>query len=135
MIGDVDRFKRINDTHGHAAGDAVLEAIAARIRTCLRTFESAYRIGGEEFAILLSGVEAGEAAEVAERLRQALRSEPVNDLRVTMSFGVATLSPAGGFDEEELFARADAALYRAKSSGRDRVCVDGFPAEAVTAVA
>ena len=50
MIGDVDRFKEINDTHGHAAGDAVLEAIAARIRSCLRTFESAYRIGGEEFA-------------------------------------------------------------------------------------
>ncbi len=134
VIGDVDRFKAINDTYGHATGDRVLEAIAARIRGCLRTFESAYRIGGEEFAILLSGVAAGEAAEVAERLRQALRGEPVNDLKVTMSFGVAALRPDERFSEEELFARADAALYRAKSGGRDRVCID-TPAESATAVA
>ncbi len=134
VIGDVDRFKQINDTYGHATGDRVLEAIAARIRGCLRTFESAYRIGGEEFAILLSGVAAGEAAEVAERLRQALRGEPVNDLRVTMSFGVATLRPDERFSDEQLFARADAALYRAKSGGRDRVCVDAA-AESATAVA
>ncbi len=135
VIGDVDRFKDINDAHGHAAGDAVLEAVAARMRGCLRTFESAYRIGGEEFAVLLSGVEALEAADVAERLREGLRSEPVNGVNVTMSFGVAAVRPGEDFDEDRLFGRADAALYRAKACGRDRVCLDGDPADANAAVA
>ncbi len=135
VIGDVDRFKDINDAHGHAAGDAVLETIALRMRGCLRTFESAYRIGGEEFAVLLSGVEAREAADVAERLRQALRNEPVNGLTVTMSFGVASLPAGERFDEEQLFSRADAALYRAKADGRDRVCVHGEAGEAAVAIA
>ena len=135
VIGDVDHFKAINDTHGHAIGDEVLQAVAARIRNCLRTFESAYRIGGEEFAILLSGVEAAEAADVAERLRQALRGEPVKGLTVTMSFGVATLRPDERFDDDAMFARADAALYRAKSEGRDRVCVDGHAEQVATATA
>jgi len=135
VIGDVDRFKDVNDNHGHAVGDSVLETIAARMRGSLRTFESAYRIGGEEFAIVLNGTEAREAGDVAERLRQALRHEPVNGLSVTMSFGVAALDAGERFDEEALFTRADAALYRAKAGGRDRVCVHGGDGDGVTAVA
>jgi len=124
VIGDVDRFKAVNDQYGHAAGDTVLQGIAERMRNCLRTFESAYRVGGEEFAVVLSGLEAREAGAVAERLREALRREPVNELAVTMSFGVAALSAGEPLDEDVLFARADAALYRAKADGRDRVCLD-----------
>jgi diguanylate cyclase (GGDEF)-like protein len=84
---------------------------------------------------VLSGVEAREAGAVAERLRDALRREPVNGLRVTMSFGVAALAPGEAFDEDVLFARADAALYRAKASGRDRVCLDRVAAGGADAAA
>jgi diguanylate cyclase (GGDEF)-like protein len=124
VIGDIDHFKLVNDRHGHATGDRVLTAIAGRLRGDLRTFESAYRIGGEEFAVLLSGADAADAAEVAERLRRGIAAGPIEGQSVTMSFGVAA-SPAGErFDEAEVFARADAALYRAKQEGRDRVCLD-----------
>jgi diguanylate cyclase (GGDEF)-like protein len=134
IVGDLDRFKTVNDEHGHSVGDQVLQAIAQRMRGCLRTFESAYRIGGEEFAVLLNGVEAREAGAVAERLREAVRREPVEGLRVTMSFGVAALGADEEFDEDALFARADAALYRAKASGRDRVCLDAVAAGEAGAV-
>jgi len=120
IVCDVDRFKAINDEHGHAAGDAVLKEIAQRVQTALGTFESIYRLGGEEFIVLLTGTSAPIAGEVAERLRQAVRETPIDGHKVTISFGVAA-SPPGRFQFEATFAEADSALYEAKRGGRDRV--------------
>ena len=120
---DVDLFKRVNDTHGHPAGDAVLKAVAAQVRAALRGHDLVGRYGGEEFLILLLGAGASEASAVAERLRQRIaRSPVVHDghwISVTVSQGVAQARM--GEDLAALVARADAALYQAKASGRDRV--------------
>jgi diguanylate cyclase (GGDEF)-like protein len=121
LIGDIDHFKRINDRAGHRTGDAVLREIAYRMRKNLRAFEAAYRVGGEEFVIILTGTPTQEAAEIAERLRATIRSEPIEDLPVTMSFGVAASGESEPFDYALLFERADACLFEAKRAGRDRV--------------
>ena len=95
------------------------------MRTQLRAFDLAYRIGGEEFLVLLPGARLADAADLAERLRAAVEAAPAADgLRVTMSFGV-TCSDAGEFDYAEVFAAADRALYAAKRAGRNRVHVSG----------
>jgi diguanylate cyclase (GGDEF)-like protein len=122
VLGDLDHFKAINDREGHQAGDSVLREVAYRWRTTLRAYDLAYRLGGEEFVVLVPGATEEEAAGLAERLRDAVRGEPIAGQRVTMSFGVA-VSGAGGFDLDTHYAKADAALYDAKRSGRDRVCV------------
>ena len=127
IAGDIDRFKRVNDEHGHAKGDAVLVDIAYLIRKHLRAFDLAYRLGGEEFLILLPGATAQEATNMAENLRAAIAAEPVAGLPVTMSFGVAGSGPEG-FVSETVLAAADDALYEAKASGRDQVVVAGRPA-------
>ena len=124
LLIDLDHFKQINDVAGHTRGDAVLREAAARLRAGLRSFESAYRVGGEEFLVLLPGGDAGAAVAVAERLRRAIGSAPCAGLDVTISVGVAVAGPGQPFDYRDVFARADAALYEAKRSGRDRVCVD-----------
>jgi diguanylate cyclase (GGDEF)-like protein len=123
IVGDLDRFKTVNDEHGHATGDAVLKGIADRLRGCLGAFEPVYRLGGEEFGVMLAGVDAATAAAVAERLRAAVRERPVEGVAVTISFGVAASQAGGPFDHELVLGRADAALYEAKRLGRDRVCV------------
>jgi diguanylate cyclase (GGDEF)-like protein len=128
VVGDLDHFKAVNDTHGHAVGDAVLRDIAYLLRKQLRAFDLAYRLGGEEFLILLPGSDRDSAAELAERLREAVSAEPVGGLDVTMSFGVAASLRGETFDYDPLFARADAKLYQAKQSGRDCVCVEGLEA-------
>jgi diguanylate cyclase (GGDEF)-like protein len=113
-IGDVDRFKEINDTHGHPAGDAALCAVAETLRAGLRANDGAFRLGGDEFALLLPETTHEEAADVVRRLYarfQADAPEPFTDL--TMSAGLATL-PADGLDAEALIRRADAALYEHK---------------------
>jgi diguanylate cyclase (GGDEF)-like protein len=122
VLGDIDHFKRINDTQGHQAGDAVLREIAYRWRAVLRAYDLAYRLGGEEFVVLVPGATPAEAIGVAERLRDAVRAEPIAGHDITMSFGVA-LSGPGGFDLDAQYARADTALYAAKHGGRDQVCV------------
>ncbi len=127
VVGDLDRFKLVNDTHGHAAGDAVLVDVAYAIRKELRAFDLAYRLGGEEFLVVLPGATADEASEVAERLRAAVERAPAGGLDVTMSFGVAS-SGGGAFAYETTFGAADAALYRAKQGGRNRVECAGVPA-------
>jgi diguanylate cyclase (GGDEF)-like protein len=117
---DLDHFKRINDTHGHARGDAVLREVAAAIRGELRSFELAYRIGGEEFLIVLPGVDLEHGAGVAERLRVRIAALRPDGLEVSASLGVS----AGAGDEVAygpLFDAADRALYAAKHNGRDRV--------------
>jgi diguanylate cyclase (GGDEF)-like protein len=126
IVGDVDRFKSINDTRGHSVGDAVLRDVAYVLRKHLRAFDLAYRLGGEEFLILVPGSDIEATVELAERLREGLADEEVTaGVSVTMSFGVAASRRREPFDYPRVFARADAALYEAKRSGRNRVCVDG----------
>lgn len=121
---DLDRFKEVNDRHGHAAGDRVLREVARRIRGALRLADPVARIGGDEFAVLLVGASRQTARAAAERLREAISREPVRlnggPLALTVSVGLAVLPEdvAGG---GPLFAAADKALYRAKLAGRDRV--------------
>ena len=121
---DVDHFKRINDTHGHAVGDTVLSAVGARLHDTLRPLDLAVRLGGEEFAVIWLNPEAGGELRLGERLREAIASQPfqttAGPLTVTVSVGVAqALGPEEA--PEALFSRADAALYEAKRGGRDRV--------------
>jgi diguanylate cyclase (GGDEF)-like protein len=123
ILGDLDQFKEVNDSQGHAAGDAALTDVAYLLRKRLRAFDLAYRIGGEEFLILLPGADTRECAEVAEDLRQAVAADTLGDgTSLTISFGVAASVRGEGFDYERVFAAADEALYEAKSEGRNRVC-------------
>jgi two-component system cell cycle response regulator len=123
IVLDVDRFKQVNDTHGHAAGDGVLAAVAARAAGALRAGDLLARIGGEEFAVVLAGADLAAAAEAAERIRAAVAAAPLGAeeraLAVTVSLGCAEL--AAGEDGPALLARADARLYDAKRAGRNRV--------------
>jgi diguanylate cyclase (GGDEF)-like protein len=119
---DLDHFKAINDTHGHAAGDAALRAFAQRIRGHLRQSDQLARLGGEEFIVLLPGAPLSKAMEIAERLRSAVAESPLvatPRVAVTVSIGVA--SRAAGETGPGLLARADEALYAAKHAGRNRV--------------
>lgn len=124
IIADLDHFKNVNDTHGHAVGDAVLVDVAYTIRKELRAFDLAYRLGGEEFMVVLPGATAKESRGLAERLRAAVERTPAGGLSVTMSCGVAS-SGGGTFDYHSTFDAADAALYRAKQAGRNRVEAEG----------
>jgi diguanylate cyclase (GGDEF)-like protein len=121
IVADLDRFKTINDEFGHAVGDAVLAEVAERFRGELRAYDLAYRLGGEEFLVLLPGAGEREAAELAESLRRCVAIDPIRDVGVTVSFGVGAWDGRGDFDFRELFDRVDRALYRAKQDGRDRV--------------
>lgn len=128
IVGDLDHFKSVNDTRGHAAGDAVLREVAYLLRKELRAFDLAYRLGGEEFLILLPGADPESTAQIAEKLREAVAAEPLAGVPITMSFGVAASRRGSRFDYDAVFAQADAALYRAKRNGRDGVCVAPQPA-------
>jgi len=117
---DIDGFKVVNDTYGHERGDVVLRATAYQLRKALRSFELIYRLGGEEFLVVLPGATLEEGAETAERLRLHLLETRPGGLPLTMSFGV---SAAAGEQAayEPLFRAADAALYEAKRAGRNQV--------------
>lgn len=117
---DVDYFKRLNDTHGHAAGDSVLAFLGAHLNRELRERDLAARMGGEEFAVLLSGVTSFEALRIAQRIRADLArtSGAASGHAITVSMGVATAQAGETFDA--LWSRADAALYVAKHQGRNR---------------
>jgi diguanylate cyclase (GGDEF)-like protein len=123
LLLDVDRFKRINDTLGHAAGDTALQVLVALLREGMRTEDVLGRMGGEEFAVLLPHADREQAQAAAERLRQAVeRAQPLLGGRrwpMTVSIGVAVLREGEGFDE--LLQRADAAMYTAKREGRNRI--------------
>lgn len=120
---DIDHFKRINDSHGHQAGDMVLQAVSRAIQRHTRQSDTLCRWGGEEFILLLDNCALEEAANRADIIRQAIRDHSVafgrNQIRVTLSMGVTELVP--GEDLEPFLARADAALYQAKEGGRDQV--------------
>jgi len=125
LIVDLDHFKSINDTLGHAGGDAVLREFVRMAQMQLRRGDVLGRMGGEEFAVLLPATELGDARRLAERLRNAVIAQPV-----TTAAGLCTYSISGGLAGwrlgdtlDYLSARADAALYEAKRSGRNRVCI------------
>jgi diguanylate cyclase (GGDEF)-like protein/PAS domain S-box-containing protein len=125
VILDVDHFKRVNDEHGHAAGDVVLREVARRCEAELRPEDIFARLGGEEFVVLLPGTKLMAASAVAERLRASLAREPIDaggiKLRITASFGCSALDTDPAASLAGLLAAADIALYRAKRAGRDRV--------------
>lgn len=127
LLLDVDHFKRVNDTHGHAAGDAVLVELVARCRGALRAEDVFGRYGGEEFAVCLPGTTLANALAMAERLREAIGAAGIDTsegvMRVTASFGVASCMPAPGDSLRAMIAGADKSLYAAKREGRD--CVRG----------
>ena len=127
LLFDVDHFKRVNDEHGHAAGDAVLRALGQHLRDSVRIMDLTARYGGEELVVLAPSTPADSARVLAERLRVGIAALAIETgdatLSVTVSIGVATLTPAQG--GAALLAAADAALYEAKKSGRDRVVSAG----------
>jgi diguanylate cyclase (GGDEF)-like protein len=124
VVLDLDNFKNVNDQFGHAAGDHVLVEAAGRLRSVIREEDVAFRIGGEEFLILLPGASGTFARKVAERLRRLLAQDPIfhrdREIVVSTSAGVVTFDPIAD-DWESLQRRADQALYRAKEQGRNRV--------------
>lgn len=126
IVFDVDHFKRVNDTHGHAAGDEVLKAVASACQSVLRASDLFGRLGGEEFAIMLPHVDAKGALAAAEKLRAAIAAETIHgdfgQLAVTASFGTSALE-VGSRDSDTMLAQADAAMYLAKAGGRNR-CVE-----------
>ncbi|MCU7852025.1 MAG: GGDEF domain-containing protein [Candidatus Thiodiazotropha sp. (ex Monitilora ramsayi)] len=123
IVLDIDLFKRVNDNYGHIIGDDVLKQVAQNIEETIRSSDALYRYGGEEFAIILNGTDMSGATLLAERIRKNVASMKLTSLdkddQVTLSLGVATLNPQE--DSSNLFERADAALYEAKDSGRNRV--------------
>ncbi|NMM90228.1 hypothetical protein B2J88_38860 [Rhodococcus sp. SRB_17] len=133
---DVDLFKQVNDTHGHAAGDQVLQAFAATVRAAVRGTDVLARWGGEEFLLLLHDTEPSAARPVLERVREAVRAQDVvvqgQRVGITVSIGVAARTP--GKSVVQLLEQADQALYQAKSQGRNRV-VEAAPPPAPAAAA
>jgi len=130
VMMDIDHFKDVNDLYGHPAGDLALKAVGSMLSTTTRVGDLAFRLGGEEFAVLLAGMAHDGALERAERWRQALAETTIAvegaTVRLTASFGVATV-PADTGSLVELMKVADARMYRAKSLGRNRVVGHGTP--------
>lgn len=126
VMMDLDRFKNLNDTHGHAAGDVVLKEFVARLKPHLREYDVFGRIGGEEFVVVLPDMDLATGKIVAERLRTQVSGTPIQlpdgtEVQVTVSAGICA-APRGKAESVDAFlAAADAALYRAKSAGRDRI--------------
>lgn len=131
VVLDIDNFKLINDNHGHATGDVVLKRFAALLEGELRVVDTAGRIGGEEFCLILSNSDEDGAIKVSNRILDKLRGTPLVDtpeLNVTCSIGIATVQP-GDLEFSAILHRADNALYEAKNQGRNRFCVASTPAK------
>ncbi|MDX5372655.1 MAG: diguanylate cyclase [Pseudomonadaceae bacterium] len=128
VIFDIDHFKRINDSHGHPAGDKVIQLVADLVRQAIRDTDIAGRYGGEEFVVLLPDVDKVGARLFAERLRHLVEAQVVKhegeEIRFTISLGVADLAPSSQ-DYQQLIDWADRALYQSKHGGRNRVTVHG----------
>ncbi|HNP35901.1 MAG TPA: DUF484 family protein [Woeseiaceae bacterium] len=134
LMLDIDRFKSVNDSWGHAAGDVVLRELANRIETQVRRSDVAARLGGEEFVVLLPATSTADGVRLAERIRTSISATPIDlpngdHLTVTASIGIAGTTPERQAKDlktmgDSLLARADVVLYRAKAEGRDRVAVD-----------
>jgi two-component system cell cycle response regulator len=125
LMVDLDRFKQINDTHGHLAGDAVLREAAHRMKGVLRCYDAVGRYGGEEFVAIIPASDGPAAFAQAERIRESVGSAPVNIgtgcVQVTCSIGVAWSEHPSASDTDQMLRDADLALYRAKAGGRNRV--------------
>jgi two-component system, cell cycle response regulator len=125
VMADLDHFKQVNDTLGHAAGDGVLREAARRITNCVRPYDAVCRYGGEEFLIVLPGCDLADATLRAEQIRATMAATPFqiaeSNINLTCSLGVAASSGPAGFDATLLTHEADDALYTAKRSGRNRV--------------
>ena len=130
MLLDLDHFKRLNDTHGHLAGDEVLAGFADDLKSCLRQSDIICRWGGEEFIILLNGTDTVSAHEVAEKIRLLAEQHTYlfsrEPLQVTVSIGLSQVRSDDTL--QSLIARADSALYRAKQNGRNQICTEAPPA-------
>ena len=137
ILLDVDHFKQFNDTHGHAAGDDALVAVAEAVRRALRAGDLVARFGGEEFVLLLNHCQAAQGLGFAERLRAAIATAPVAvpgrtaPAQVTASLGLAATGPAPG-NLADLLQQADQAMYRAKDAGRNRVALAGAAPQAAS---
>ena len=135
---DIDHFKKVNDTHGHASGDLVLKAVAKALLECVRPMDLVARVGGEEFAIVMPNCAPAFGEAVAERVRRRIEAMPVaigprEQLRVSVSIGGA-FAPQWVRSSPPLWIeRADAQLYRAKREGRNRVCLEPAAVSVVSA--
>ncbi|HEX2542057.1 MAG TPA: GGDEF domain-containing protein [Caldimonas sp.] len=138
LMIDIDHFKRVNDAHGHQAGDLVLKAVAASLSECVRPMDTVARFGGEEFSMILPNCAPSFGQAVAERIRLQVASRPIaigpgEDVVVTVSIGGA-FAPQWVRSSTELWVeRADQHLYRAKAEGRNRVCLESPPVSFVSA--
>jgi diguanylate cyclase (GGDEF)-like protein len=135
---DIDHFKRVNDTHGHASGDLVLKAVAQALRESVRPMDLVARVGGEEFAIVMPNCAPAFGEAVAERVRRRIEAMPVaigahDTLRVSVSVGGAFAPQWVRSSPTLWFDRADAQLYRAKAEGRNRVCLEPAAVSEVSA--
>jgi two-component system cell cycle response regulator len=124
VLADIDHFKYVNDTHGHLAGDAVLQEVAHRMMNFIRPYDSVGRYGGEEFLIVVPSSDAMGAIGLAERIRKEIEEKPIiaegATISITASFGVSASTPGALLDPQEMLRFADDALYRAKANGRNR---------------
>ena len=137
LLIDIDHFKRVNDTHGHPAGDAVLQAVARALADCIRPMDTLARIGGEEFAMVLPNCQPSFGSVVAERIRRHVEARPIPvggaTISVTVSIGGA-FAPQWVRSSSKLWVeRADQQLYQAKSTGRNRTCLERAVSSPVSA--
>ena len=129
LLFDIDRFKRINDKHGHFVGDQILQEVARVCTQNLRPDDILGRFGGEEFVVLLPDTNVGDARNIAERLRGVIENTPMQTdiglISITISIGVAILERSTALSVDQLLHRADKAMYLAKKAGRNRVILWG----------
>jgi two-component system, cell cycle response regulator len=139
ILVDIDHFKNVNDTYGHLCGDEVLQAVARRMRECVRPYDTIGRYGGEEFLIIAPAAGAAGTLALAERVRSILESKPVvtqaGEVRITASLGAALSTDARGADPQSLLRLADKALDRAKDKGRNRLEFAGASEPAASSTA
>lgn len=135
LLGDLDHFKSVNDSHGHVVGDEVLKEVARRLLGSVRSYDLVGRYGGEEFLIVLNNCEPGKAHDRAEQVRRAIASQPVATSRgsipITMSLGVLASSEWKSLPTEDILREVDVALYSAKAAGRN-CCRLAIPSESAT---
>ena len=138
LMLDIDHFKKVNDTHGHLAGDIVLQSVARTLSQCVRPMDTLARYGGEEFAVVLPACQAGFGAVVAERIRRAVANTPIRispsvELNVTVSIGGAFAMQWIRSTTALWTERADQQLYMAKAAGRNRISIEEQPDSTVSA--